>query len=263
VIASTPSPPGVGPPIPSGWARRSALEQLASEHIAVLVATPLLCASAVLAARRWPGGWLVPAGRCFAVLLAGLWIAEEVVNSVRGTWTVERRLPLELSDAAVIAAVVALWTRRPLPCELAWFWGMTGALAAVITPDLSHGFPHFFYWSYFIRHVGIVVAAAFLVIGLGRIPRTGAVARVYVLTAGFAALAGLASLLTGGNYMFLREKPAAGSPLDLIGPWPLYIASGAVLAAVLFVALDAPFRRARERRSVVSPGSAVSPPKMR
>jgi hypothetical integral membrane protein (TIGR02206 family) len=228
------------------------LDQLAPEHIAVLIATSLLCAVVVLVARRWPGRWLVPAGRGFAVLLAGLWIAEEVANGLRGTWALERRLPFELSDAAVIAAVIALWTRRPLACELAWFWGMTGALAALITPDLSHGFPHFFYWSYFIRHAGIVVAGALLVLGLGLFPRSGAVGRVYLLTAGFAALAGFASLLTGGNYMFLREKPSAASPLDLMGPWPWYIASGALLASMLFVALDAPFRRARARRTPVA-----------
>jgi hypothetical integral membrane protein (TIGR02206 family) len=203
----------------------------------------------VVAARRWPARFLAPAGRAFAVLLAGLWIAEEVANGLRGTWALERRLPFELSDAAVIAAVIALWTRRPLACELAWFWGMTGALAAVITPDLSHGFPHFFYWSYFIRHVGIVVAAALLVLGLGLVPRAGAVARVYLLTVAFAGLAGLASLLTGGNYMFLRERPTAASPLDLMGPWPWYIASGALLALILFLALDTPFRRAPARRS--------------
>lgn len=190
----------------------------------------------------------MPAGRGFAILLAALWIAEEVANGLRGTWALERRLPFELSDAAVIAAVIALWTRGPLACELTWFWGMTGSLAAVLTPDLGQGFPHFFYWSYFIRHVGIVVAAAFLVFGLGLAPRSGAVPRVYLLTGGFAALAGLASLLTGGNYMFLRERPAAPSPLDLMGPWPWYIVSGAVLALILFVALDAPFRRARGRR---------------
>jgi len=43
---------------------------------------------------------------------------------------------------------------------------------------------------------------------------------VYALTAAFAALAEVGNLLTGGNYMFLREKPSRASVLDLMGPWP-------------------------------------------
>ena len=78
-------------------------------------------------------------------------------------------------------------------------------------------------------------------------PRPGAVRRVYGLTAAFAALAALGTLVTGGNYMFLRRKPAHGSLLDLMGPWPVYIAVAAALGLVLFLALAALARRVSPR----------------
>jgi hypothetical protein len=73
-------------------------------------------------------------------------------------------------------------------------------------------------------------------------PEPGAVWRVYVATLAFAALAGAGTVLTGGNYMFLRRKPAHASLLDLMGPWPVYILVAAAFALLLFVALAAAAR---------------------
>jgi uncharacterized membrane protein YwaF len=52
-------------------------------------------------------------------------------------------------------------------------------------------------------------------------------------------VSGLGDVITGGNYMYLRSKPVHTSLLNEMGPWPLYIVSGAALALILFVALGA------------------------
>jgi uncharacterized membrane protein YwaF len=82
------------------------------------------------------------------------------------------------------------------------------------------------------------VAAFLLVFGLGLYPRAGAAWRVFGLTLCFAAAVGVADVITGGNYMYLRMKPAHNSLLSVMGPWPWYIPSAAVFGLALLLALQ-------------------------
>jgi release factor glutamine methyltransferase len=61
--------------------------------------------------------------------------------------------------------------------------------------------------------------------------------------------------------MWLREKPEAGSLLDVMGPWPWYILSAAVLALLLFTLLAAPFRPRMSRERVEYLGHVLDIPK--
>jgi hypothetical integral membrane protein (TIGR02206 family) len=228
------------------------VDQLAGEHVAALVATAGAATLSTWAARAHPGAWILTFSRALAVLILAAYLTENVAIVARGTWSLERSLPLQLTDAVTIISALALWSPRPLLFELAYFWALTASLQAVLTPDLDDAFPSLFFFTYFTTHGGAVVAALLLSWGRGLVPRPGSVGRVFLATAAFAAVAGLADLLTGGNYMFLREKPEAASLLDLMGPWPWYILSGAVLALALFAALDAPFR-GRRRAIRISP----------
>lgn len=221
------------------------MDQFAAEHVAALAATATVATVSVREARARPGAWIVPFSRALAVLMLAAYVTEYVAIVVRGTWSLERSLPLQLTDVVTIISALALWSPRPLLFELAYFWGLTASLQAVVTPDLDSTFPSLFFFTYFATHGGAVVAAVFLAWGRRLVPRRGAVGRVFVATATFAVVAGLGDLLTGGNYMFLREKPEAASLLDLMGPWPWYILTAALLAIAMFAALDVPFRRER------------------
>lgn len=94
----------------------------------------------------------------------------------------------------------------------------------------------------------VVLAALFLVVGLGITPRAHAVPRVFAITATYTAFVGAVDALSGANYMFLRHPPANWTLLRLLGPWPWYIASATGVAVILLVALDAPFRAGRRNR---------------
>ena len=218
-----------------------------AEHLVTLAVIVVLIATLVVAARRRPGDWTVPAGRLLAIVILANEASWWVWLGFQHTWSFSYALPLHLCDVAAFVSAAALWSRKPLLVELTYFWGLAGTSNSLITPDLADHFPSYLFFQYYIAHGAIVAAALFLVFGLQIAPRQGAVARVLALTLGLAAVDSVANLLTGGNYMFLRHAPGVHSLLDQMGPWPWYVVGAAGLALALFVALDLPFSIGRRR----------------
>lgn len=226
---------------------RSSLALLTVEHVGAIAAVVGVTAGLTIAARIRPGRWLTVVSRMLAVLIV---IAEPsywVTQVMNGTWSARYDLPLQLSNASELVAAAALWWPKPILVELTYFWGLGAVLQALATPDFSQHFPDPAYFRFYVTHGGVLAAAIFLVVGRRIFPRPGAPLRVFLITIAFTAAVGLADVVTGGNYMYLRIKPAAGSILNFMGPWPWYIASGALLALVFLTILNAPFWLVRRR----------------
>jgi hypothetical integral membrane protein (TIGR02206 family) len=218
------------------------MRDLSREHLAALAATVAMCALLVAGARRGGPAFSRPARHVLgAVILAGF-AAEQIAYAERGEWSARVNLPFHLSDAVTLVSVLALWRPRPLLVELVYYWAFAATLQALATPDLRQAYPDVLYFTYFTTHGGALAAACLLVLGERRVPRAGSAPRAFAVTAGFAVVAAVATLASGGNYLFLRRKPAGGSLLDIMGPWPVYIAAAAALGLVLFLALQAAAR---------------------
>jgi hypothetical integral membrane protein (TIGR02206 family) len=215
---------------------------LSPEHLLPLALLVVVAVLLCVAARRAPGRWIDAVAATIAVALVIAELSWQPYVLANQTWSAAASLPVQLCDVAGFVAAAALLWRRLLLVEVAWFWGLGGTLQAVLTPDLKDHFPSFPYLQFYVTHELVILAALFLVVGLALQPRPGAVRRIFLLTLAFAALVGLIDLVTGGNYMYLRQVPASGSLLNLMGPWPWYIAAGAALTLVVLAILDAPFR---------------------
>ena len=171
------------------------MQQWSAEHVAAMVATGVVATLMIVGARRWEHAWAVAAGRGLAVVIAAGFVCEQVTYAVRGEWTAQVNLPLQLSDAVTLASVAALW--RPesaLLVELVYFWALSASVQAVLTPDLMQSFPDPLFFTYFATHSGAIAAACLLVFGARRAPRPGALWRVYAITVAFAAVAALATV---------------------------------------------------------------------
>ena len=199
----------------------------------------LLC----FAARRRPGPWVTWAGRGIGLTLAADALVFLGTPVVQGGWSVRTSLPLALCDIALIVAVIALWWPGwLLAVELTYYWGLSGTLQAVITPDLSASFPQLQFFQFVVGHVGIVAAALYLVVGLRLEPRRGSALRVLGITTAYALLLAAFDWATGSNYMYLAAPPERTTLLSVLGPWPWYLFGAGAVALVLVMLLELPFR---------------------
>lgn len=211
-------------------------------HLVALASVALLALGLVALVRARPR--LGPALRfSLAAGIVGLTAFELLVAGREGWLGWKTVLPLELCDAALVLTVLTLvWPRRRLS-ELVYFWSASGTVLAMLTPDLRWSFPRWEFVVFFGLHGLVLVAALLLVFGLGLRPRPGAPWRVFGITLAWTAFVGLVNLALGTNFMYLRQKPSTATPLDAMGPWPVYIVTGAVAALTLFHLLALPFRR--------------------
>jgi hypothetical integral membrane protein (TIGR02206 family) len=220
-------------------------------HLAILAAVP---AAALLLARlvRAQPDLERPIRRALAAVIALNELAYYAVAGSRGWIDPPRGLPLDLCDVAAWLAVAALLGAPARVGELLWFAALAGTTQALLTPDLGAPFPSYPAVKFFLGHGATVAAALFLALAGGLRVRRGAWWRALLWVNAWAAALFVLNLAAGTNYMYLREKPAAPSLLDHLGPWPWYLAACEALAAALFFLLELPFRRRAEKR--VAPG---------
>ena len=149
-------------------------------------------------------------------------------------------LPIHVCGAAVFLTAWVLWRRSQFAYDVAYFWGLAGTFQAVLTPDLTKGFPAYRFFEFFINHGAIVVGVLYATWALRMRPSRGAWWRTFAITNLYMVFVAGADWLLGANYMFLRERPVGESPFFFL-PWPWYILFMEPVGLGLIVLLVLPF----------------------
>jgi hypothetical integral membrane protein (TIGR02206 family) len=161
-----------------------------------------------------------------ATLLAVLTISVELFDDVYrfqdGHWLLIRDLPLHICGFATFLSAYALYTRNQMSFELAFFWGMGGALQAILTPDMSRFYsPYYFYISQ-ISHAIIILNVLWMLTVFKLKIGKYAIHRTVLLTLFLMIFISIFNYFISSNYFFLCEKPGGFSPF-LVGEWPVYV----------------------------------------
>lgn len=210
-------------------------------HLLILLTVPAFAAALVAIQRRLAAGPAI-LRRILGLLLL---VDATVYNGylfVKNAPAFPGHLPLELCDASVCLVTLSLLVPSRIVFDLAYYGALAGASMALITPNLWEAFPSYGTVQFFVVHGWMVAAILYLVwSGLAR-PRPRSVWIAMLGLNVYAACIGTFDAIFKTNYMYLRAKPANASLLDLLGPWPWYIASAEVIALVIFQLLYLPFR---------------------
>ncbi len=226
-------------------------------HFSALAVTVVMTAVLLGVVRRYRGSRAVDRAITIAgwlMLLVGAgWILWDLMP---GRFDPAQAIPADLSDWARIIIPVALITRAGWAVAVAYLWGLSLNLMALVTPDLNYSFsPPVEYGMFWFSHVAAFIAPVVLVWGLGLRPTWRGFGFTFVFTVFWAAVASVVNLIAGANYGYLRHAPPEGSPLDLMGPWPVYIGVAAAVVAVVWALFTWPWTAERLTRGTEPVGA--------
>jgi hypothetical integral membrane protein (TIGR02206 family) len=223
---------------------RSNFHLFGPAHLLILSSVPILG----LALAKWCGKGRQAARRSRYAVALFLSVNELVWYAYRLQYEGIRfphALPLNLCDLTLWLTVIGVLSLNQWAFELAYFAGVGGSGMALLTPDLWEPFPSYPTVYFFLAHGVVVAAILMLVWSKIAVPKPGCLRRALILLNVYAVVIGIFNAIFGTNYMYLCNKPSGASLLDYLGPWPVYIAGGEIVALVIFWVLWLPFRSGR------------------
>ena len=161
----------------------------------------------------------------------------------QGWFTFPYSLPLQLCDITLWLTVYTLFTGNSKVYQLIYYWGLAGTTMAVLTPDVPTPPLSWLTLQFFASHGGPLVGILFLTWRKILVPVKGSYWKAWLWLHGYALLIGVFNYFLRANYFYLCAKPSEVSLLGLMGPWPVYILVGDVIAFVMFWLLWLPFRK--------------------
>jgi len=173
-----------------------------------------------------------------------IWV---ILEGVAGTFDMKLHLPFHLCRFANLAIPIVMIYKKNRLFQILYFWGMSGMIQGAITPDVTHGFPHFHFFRFFIGHNGMVLTLIYAIVVYELKPTLKGLWESFLGLNLFLVLAAIINFGLGSNYFWICEKPLTASLLDYLGPWPWYILVGEFVAILHYFVAYAPIHFMNKR----------------
>ena len=185
--------------------------------------------------------WQNKIGVFIGFLVMSNYLAWVVLELIAGSFDVKLHLPFHLCRFANLTIPIVMIWKPERFFQILYYWGMSGILQAAITPDATHGFPHFHYFRFFLGHNGMVLALIYAIVIYDLKPTVRGIWDAFLGINAFFLISIIVNLVLKANYFWICAKPATFSLLDYLGPWPWYILSSEFVALLHFAMAYLPF----------------------
>ena len=155
--------------------------------------------------------------------------------------------PIHICHLAALSMGIYILTKVKFFFEVAYFFGLTGNLLAMVTPDLDYSYPDPEFITYYFGH-GLLFLTVFYVCICTDVKLTWwSVFRVLLfavclLPAIYSLNMYLVGYYSDVNYWYLMITPAANTLLDFFPAPPWHIPYLALITVILFTAIYLPFK---------------------
>lgn len=163
-----------------------------------------------------------------AYLLLFVKASEQVLDFIKGRWTVKGSLPLHLCGITSIFCIVMLLTKKYSIFEIMYFWGLIGSPLAIIFPsDLNYSYNSIIFWQFMISHFLNIIIVVFMIIAYKFRPTLKSIYKTFIWTNIYMAFIACFNYTAGSNYYFLYlckdPAPQFPNPFKTVNSWPIII----------------------------------------
>lgn len=215
--------------------------------LGVCLAATVLTAWAARRTRNSPRAGTIRLIIAMGCLLS--WIASNGYGFFPDRFEWAQSLPLHFCNLANLLGAHALLTRSRTSQALMYFWTFALCVWAFLTPSLYVGPANLWFWLFWLYHLFIPIATAWILVADRFLPRWSDWRKGLLLTLGFMGLLAVVNAFTGWNYGFVGPAaPSQKTPIDLLGPYPLRLLSMAAIGSGLFALLTLVAQGRRRRK---------------
>jgi len=155
--------------------------------------------------------------------------------------------PIHICHLAAISMGLFLILKKEFLFEIAYFWGLSGNLLAMVTPDMKYGFPNLEFTMFYFGHGLLLFSILFACVCLRTNLRWSSILRVFIATililpAMYGLNIALESYQPDVNYWYLMITPGPDTILSLFPEPPWHIPYVAVTALLIFIISFIPYK---------------------